>query len=252
VDHVTYKLSTPYPIVGGVVGGSFYRESTQDQCKIYVSIGNSDWFEVWSATDTGHIEQYVSLDPVMGFKTGPARYSCYVKYEFLGSSTETSVGLNAVYLELDVQMSAAALPSLSVGSNNVVYRDATSGMRRIRVVHGWEESAATQPPHAPIKAISPGNGASVTLESLTKLIWKVAQDPEAQPIVNYHVQISPRPDMLHPLSPNFDRLTFSGESQWELPQGWFVRGRTYYWRVRATDKWGATSDWSDVWQFRIQ
>ena len=37
------------------------------------------------------------------------------------------------------------------------------------------------------------------------------------------------------VSPNFDRLTFSGKPEWDVPQGWFVKGRTYYWRVRALD-----------------
>lgn len=249
---VIYKLSTPYPIVGGVVGGTFYRKNANDRCKIYLSIANSDWHEVWSADKTGHFRQYVSLDDVMGFKTGPARYTCYVKYEFATGSEVTDVGIDAVYMELDVQMSASALPSLSVGSNNVVYCDETTEDRKVRIVHGWEESSATHPPHSPVRPVSPVNGTSVTLESLAKLVWEPAKDPDSQPIVNYHVQVSTRKDVLYPLSPNFDRLTFSGEPEWESPQGWFVRGRTYYWRVRATDQWGASSDWSDVWQFTIR
>jgi hypothetical protein len=58
--------------------------------------------------------------------------------------------------------------------------------------------------------------------------------------------------MMHPVSPNFDRIIFSGKPQWNLPDGWLVKGRTYYWRVRAKDKWGAWSGWSHVWQFQIQ
>jgi len=65
------------------------------------------------------------------------------------------------------------------------------------------------------------------------------------------VQLSPREDMLHAVSPNFDRLTFSEKPEWEVPQGWLVGGRTYYWRVRARDKWGAWSRWSDVWKFQL-
>jgi hypothetical protein len=249
---VIYKVSTPYPIVGGVVGGTFYRKNANDSCKIYLSIANSDWHEVWSATETGNFSQYVSLDNVMGFKTGPARYTCYIKYEFSAGSGITDVGINAVYMELDVQMSASALPSLSVGSNHVVYRDETTKTRKVRIVHGWEENSATHPPHSTTRPVSPGDGTSVAIESLAKLVWEAAEDPDSQPIVNYHVQVSPREDMHYPLSPNFDRLTFSDKPEWEIPQGWFVPGRTYYWRVRATDRWGASSDWSDVWQFTVQ
>jgi hypothetical protein len=57
--------------------------------------------------------------------------------------------------------------------------------------------------------------------------------------------------MLNPISPNFDRIISSPNPQWQLPQGWFVKGRTYYWRIRARDNWGAWSDWSKVWKFKI-
>ena len=85
--------------------------------------------------------------------------------------------------------------------------------------------------------------------TLDKLTWEGAQDPDGDPITQYHVQVSPDPEMRYPLSPNFDRITSSGEPAWPVPQGWFVRGRTYYWRVRARDGRGAWSPWSACWAF---
>ena len=246
---ISYRLKTAYPIVGGVVGGKFHRKTAKDRCTIYLSIGDSDWTEVWSADETGEIDRYLAVDELMGIKPNSARYECYVKFEFFAEEAITDAGLSEVYMELDVQMSGAALPSLSVGTNEVVYRDHTREPHEVRITHGWKDSSDTRPPLPPTEATSPADGTQVA--TLEKLVWAPARDPDGQPIVDYHVQVSPRRDMLHAVSPNFDRLTFSGNPQWDVPQGWLVDGRTYYWRVRAKDKWGAWSGWSDAWRFQL-
>jgi len=246
---VSYKIKTPYPIVGGVVGGRFHRKTAADIFRISLSVNDSDWTEVWSADETGDIERYLAVDEVLGTKLGWASYECYVKYEFSAASDPTAVGINGVYLEFDLQMSGAGLPSLSAGTNKVVYRDDTGGPHRVRITHGWKESSATKPPLAPAAPVSPKDGAK--LPTLDKLTWSAAHDPDGKGIRDYHIQVSPREDMLHTISPNFDRLTESNQPQWDVPQGWFVRGRTYHWRVRARDEWGAWSPWSNVWKFRV-
>ena len=248
---ISYRFKTAYPIVGGVVGGKFHRKTKNDLCKIYISIGDSDWTEVWSADETGELERYFNVDELMGVKPGAARYECYIKYELSANSAVTDAGLSEVTMELDVQMSGAGLPSLSVGSNEVVYRDETAAGRSIRLTHGWKESTATRPPLPSAGPLAPADGAIVPIGGIKKLAWAVARDPEGKGIADYHVQLSPRQDMLHAVSPNFDRLTFSSEPEWDVPQGWFVNGRIYYWRVRARDKWGAWSGWSDVWTFQV-
>ena len=55
---ISYRLKTAYPIVGGVVGGRFHRKTNHDSCKIYLSIADSDWTQVWSADETGELERY--------------------------------------------------------------------------------------------------------------------------------------------------------------------------------------------------
>ena len=249
---VSYRLKTPYPIVGGVVGGKFRRRTEDDTCKIYLSVGDSDWTEIWSADETGDFERYLAVDALLDVKLEPPRYECCVKYEFSAGQSVADAGLEGVYLEFDVQMASTSLPSLSVGTNEVVFRSASTGPQAVRITHGWKESSATRPPHAPAAAIAPTDRAEIGDGALRKLAWQAAEDPEGQPIADYHIQVSPREDMLHPISPNFDRLTFSAAPAWEVPQGWFVPGRKYYWRVRARDPWGAWSGWSPVWRFTIR
>ncbi|MFH1264378.1 MAG: transglutaminase domain-containing protein, partial [Planctomycetota bacterium] len=57
---VIYKVASPYPIVGGLVGGKFLRQSDAGVSRISVSVRDSDWVEVWSADATGQLEPCVA------------------------------------------------------------------------------------------------------------------------------------------------------------------------------------------------
>jgi hypothetical protein len=248
---VMYKVRSAYPIVGGVVGGRFYRKTEDDMCRICVSIGESDWVQVWSADETGDIECYFAIDEIIDPGPNPARYEYYVKYEFYSARESNDVGMNEVYIETDVQMSSAALPALSVGANEIVYRDDTEMPHSVRITHGWKENSETHPPLPPANPVSPSHGAHVESDSLKKLLWEAAECLDGEAISDYHIQVSPRADMLHPISPNFDRIIFSRDPQWDIPQGWLMVGKSYFWRARARNEWGAWSPWSQIWSFRV-
>ena len=250
--YVTYKVSSPYPIVGGVVGAKFQRKTAQDHCRILISVRADDFREIWSAAHNAReMQPCVAIDEVLSAKWSPAIYCYYVKLELQAATAPEDVLLEEVYLETDVQMATTANPALSVGVNEVVYRDQSPPGRQVRITHGWKESSDTRPPLAPAGPVVPAEGAVIDLATLKTLTWHASEDPEGQPIADYHVQVSPREDMLHPVSTNLDRLTFSGKPEWALPEGWLNKGNTYYWRVRARDQWGAWSGWSRVWKFHI-
>lgn len=249
--HVTYKVESPYPIVGALVGGRFFRRTAEDTCRVRVSVHDSDWVEVWTAQDTGDVEAYVTIDHLIDPKATPAVYDYYVKFEIQAAAAPEDACLAVAYIETDVQIAATALPALSVGENAVVYRDASGPQRRVRITHGWRESIATQPPRPPLAPVTPLDNAEVDLASLTKLAWQPAGTPDGTPVAAYHIQVGPRADMLHPISPNFDRIVPAQKPEWDVPEGWVAGGRRYYWRVRAQNTWGAWSDWSQVWTFRI-
>lgn len=256
--YVIYKVGSPYPIVGGRVVIGCYRKTVEDVCRIYISVHDSNWIEVWRAEDliwygkqTGNVRRAVILDEFLDAWPSPAIYDYYVKFELQSKERPEDTSISEIYIETDVQMAATALPSLSVGVNKVVYRDQSGQGRSVRITHGWTESSKTGLPLAPAKPIVPGDGSEVEPASLDKLVWEAANDGGGEPISDYHVQVSPCSDILHAISPNFDRITFCGKPEWGLPGGWFVKGRDYYWRVRARNKWGAWSGWSEVWNFRI-
>jgi hypothetical protein len=251
ISFMIYKVKTAYPVVGGIVGGRFYRKTKDDSCRISVSVGNSDWIRVWSADETGNFEHYVSIDDVIDPGPHPARYEYYVKYEFKTGRSSTDAGIDEIYLESDVQMSGAGLPSLSVGENEIVYQDDTKHSHTVLVTHGWEESSANAPPFPPAGALMPGDGTGIKQNTIQKLMWQKGMDPDSQEVVDYHIQVSGRADLLYPVSPNFDRILYSGKPEWDLPWEWLVPGKTYYWRVRAQDEGGAWSPWSKIWSFTI-
>jgi len=244
-----YKVSSPYPIVGGVVGAKFSKKSAEDSGKIYISVHDSNWVEVYSAKEPGETEKRINIDNVLNPKPTPAIYNYYVKFELGVKNTPADVSMANLYIETDLQMAATSLPALSVGVNKIFYSD-QSQQRSVRITHGWTESSATKPPTPPAEAVQPSDGSTISLAALTKLIWRAAKDADGN-IADYHIQVSSRSDMLLPVSGNFDRITLSPKTEWEIPQGWLVKGKTYYWRVRARDDWGCWSEWSKIWKFKI-
>ncbi len=249
---VIYKISSPYPIVGGVVGGTFVRKTAGDACRVSLSVHDSDWLPVWSATTTGQTRHYAAIDQMLLPKPAPAIREFYLKIELESAGESTDAHVTELYFEADLQVAATSLPAISVGANRIVYCDDSRGNRAVRIRHGWQESSATRPPSAPASLIEPTDGATIPLRSLSTLSWKAAQDSDGESIGAYHIQVSPRADFLHPVSPNFDCLIRSGDTDWDLPSGWLVPGTTYYWRVRARDDWGAWGDWSPVWTFSLE
>jgi hypothetical protein len=73
-------------------------------------------------------------------------------------------------------------------------------------------------------------------------------------IADYHFELSDRPDMRWPLSPNFSKLISKtadrSKAQYTLPHGGLLTvDRKYYWRVRAKNEKGVWGPWSATWNF---
>lgn len=248
---VIYKVTSPWPIVGGLLTTTFGRATAEDACRVYLSAAQGRWKPVWSTEGTGTVDAVIDLDAALDARPRPAIYVYYVKLELLARDRPNDAWLSNVRIETDLQMAMTSLPALSVGENRIVYRSDSGRRAKARVTFGWEESTATRPPYAPTGPTFPQDKARLTPAELTRLAWEPAVDPDGEGIKTYHVQVSPWRDFRRPVSPNLDRLTSSGKPEWPMPKGWFVTNRTYTWRVRAQDPWGAWSDWSPAWVFTV-
>jgi hypothetical protein len=191
------------------------------------------------------------IDDVLNPKPTPAIYDYYVKFELQTKNAPADVGMMQLCIESDVQLATTSLPGLSAGVNNVVYSDESKEGRQVKITHGWTESSATKPPLSSARPVLPNDGGTVSVASPAKLTWQDAKDPDGS-IADYHIQVSARPDMLVPVSYNFDLITGSPKPEWDVPQGWLVKDRTYFWRVRARDNNGVWGNWSKIWKFRTQ
>ncbi|MCL9792972.1 hypothetical protein [Frankia sp. AgKG'84/4] len=247
---VTWKIESPYPIVGGRVFGKFVMEA-EGGCSVSVSIGDS-WRQVWKKEGAGVFHVEADIDSVLNALTSPAIYYYYVRFDFGTTGQPSAVGLDSVRLESDLQMSQTSLPALSVGRNNVSVRMRSPGRPvdglRLRVSHGWVECAGAAPPAAPLHAVLPEDGGSVRAANLTELVWA---DDEVDDIADHHVLVSSRPDFLLPVSPNFDRFAFSAVPRWKVARSFLRPGLRYYWKVRARNVEGVWSQWSPTWTFTV-
>jgi hypothetical protein len=227
---VVWVMRSPYVLVGG-------RLETQGRgAKFSLSWDGKTWHKVGPDLD--------KLFP----PAGPARYSYRLRCE-LGAGAR----LRRLAIINDLQMAPLALPALAVGANRFVYTDQSPGKRQVRITHDWVERSASRPPAAPPRPQFPPDRGEA---EGTRLVFRWQPPPSAGKggIADYHFELSERPDMRWPLSPNFYRLISRtadrGKAQYTLPDaGLLAVDRKYYWRVRAKNGKGVWGPWSATWSF---
>ncbi|RJS85136.1 hypothetical protein CW706_02155 [Candidatus Bathyarchaeota archaeon] len=248
-------MHSPYPIVGGCLKYTGYRRSILDKLRFLISFDMENWKCLWDEEETGYLTRSVSLDPFLP-PTDPARYHLYIKVELQSYRDSLDVGLEDLHVELDLQMAHIGLPALRTGYNTLEYSDENvGGGRKARISICWKERFDIKPPEPPLRPLNPPNGGEIEGTDII-FEWEEAKDPNNEPIVDYHFQLSDRPDMAWPLSPNFDRLisrtAFEGSNKYRTPCIGLLNPNTvYYWRVRARNASGVWSRWSPIWSFTV-
>ncbi len=249
---VTWKIASAYVIVGGNIRARFHRASTNDSLEINLSRDGEQWQTIWTADKTGDFEQEVVFDDKLSLRENP-QYAYFLKVSMRADGQSTDVGIESIEFETDIQMSLLGLPELELSQNHVKYVDETKGQQQIRITHSWVERNAWHPPAAP-RPTTPANGATVEGTQVT-FHWDASISTDSSKIDDYHFQLSKRPDMRWPFSPNFDKLVSKtpsrGKTEWTVPYVGLLNPDTdYYWRVRAKDANGVWGAWSEVFSFR--
>ena len=244
---ILWHMKVPYQFVGGTLSAA----------------GDGYVFEVgfldpkdWRKTDYTPLATPAEFDGKFKGRTADS-YEYWLKCTLTGKAS-----LRAITILNDLQMAPLAMPSMTVGNNRFTYVEHTDDKtgantaRHLRITHTWVERSKTRPPQAPPSAVYPANGGESDGTDVA-FQWNPATDPDGDAITDYHFQLSDRPDVRWPLSPNFDkyvsRTPDKGKPCYTLPRsGLLTPGTTYYWRVQAKDSNGAWGPWSGTWTFTAQ
>lgn len=149
----------------------------------------------------------------------------------------------------DLMAAPLSLPRLSLGTNRVVYTDSSpsadkdSAVHEVTITHRWQESDNIRPTDPPAEPLFPKSG-SLVRASTFSFQW-----PPSEGADRYHLQVSRRADMKLPYRPAFDAVV-DRPDHGSPYAGMFSPDTDYFWRVRARNKQGVWSRWSDVWNFR--
>lgn len=225
---VVWTMRSPYVFVGGRL------EVEGTGARFALSWDGETWQEVEEDLD--------SLFP----PAGPARYQYHLRCRLSAGGRLKRLGIVN-----DVQMAPPSLPGMVVGENAFVYTDQSPGGRRVLITHEWVERSASGPPEAPPAPVFPPDGGETSGTDIA-FRWAPPADPDGDRIVDYHFELSDRPDMKWPLSPSFGKLISRtadrGKAQYSLPYvGLLTPDRRYYWHVRAQDAKGVWGAWSQTW-----
>jgi len=262
-SYIIYKVTSPYVIVGGKIGGDFYKNDTYgDVCQMEISFDGNEWIPVWNAKKTGWIKHNQEIDDIICPVGRDAKYEYYVKVKFVAAGTgldfpmdpgdNTQAGMDNLTIETDFQVSPFSIPELSLGKNKIKYFDQSNGKSKVKITHRWYQRENNRYPEPPSDPLSPRDGAVVN--GMTPILkWKDAVDPDKNDtIVDYHIQLSDRADCKWALSPNFDVDMGYNLTEWKVPESWLNPSQTYYWRVKAKDKNGNWSKYSKIWSFKTK
>jgi hypothetical protein len=227
---IIWIIRSPYVLVGG-------RLETEGRgAKFSLSWDGKSWLKAGPDLDKFFPPE------------GPARYEYRLRCEL-----DAGAHLRHLGIVNDIQMAPLALPAMSVGDNQFVYTDQSPGKRQVRITHDWVERSASQPPEAPPTPMFPPDKGEVEGTHVV-FRWPAPKNVDKGGIADYHFELSDRPDMSWPLSPNFYTLISTtadrGKSQYTAPHGGLLAvDRKYYWRVRAKNAKGVWGPWSATWSF---
>jgi hypothetical protein len=243
---IVWRMRCPYDFVGGTLAAS----------------GAGYTFEIGLPNSGDGKAVYTPLATLAEFD-GKFRGRTQTLVEYWIRCTLTGdATLSGVHIKNDIQMAPLAMPSMTVGNNSFTYqehpdnRSGASSARHVRITHRWVERSTTRPPEPPVSPVSPANGGKSDGTDVV-FQWNAATDPDGDAIADYHFQLSDRPEMRWPLSPNFDkyvsRTPDKGQARYTLPRpGLLTHGKPYYWHVRAKDSHGVWGPWSGTWSFTAE
>ena len=251
---IDVPVKSAYPVVGGRLDADFARlDLGAEQVGISISFDQGkNWIHVWKSFAGDYSRMYVDLDRFFK-KADPARYEYLLRFSLGSQAKVPTVALKGFYLRSTLQMTPLAMPGVVLGDNRFLYSDETSGARKVRITHIWNEcDGDIAIPSAPV-AVSPADGKK-TQGTGIQFKWDGGNSPAP---ADYEFELSEFADMRWALSPNFHKLVSRtadrGTSSYTLPSAGLLNpGQTYYWRVRGRSRAGVWGQWSKTFSFSAE
>ena len=255
---VTIPVRSAWPIVGGWIEVATNAPAELQEVRILKSDGQEPQ-SVWTGQSVAAAGRPVRID--LDSRFPPASPACY-EYKvqlFVGRTNRPGQcpiqpePLKSFTLHSTLQMAWLAMPALACGDNHVMYADDNQS-RAVQIEHKWTERSDSAPPAAPPAARFPADGGTVRGTKF-RFEWEPPTGPEK--IADYGFELSDRPDVRWPLSPNFQKqisyTVNAGTASFDIPyEGLLNPGQKYYWRVRARNHTGVWGPWSRTWSFAAE
>ena len=243
---LTWKIETPYAIVGGKVSAGL-RGGGNERSAWSVSLDGTTWRPIHAGSEAHGLDVHLDLDPVFAESISVV-YRYFLRAAFPATTSANRAGLDRLEIENDLQMAVLSLPALERGDNDVTYTDETAAPHALRIAFDYVERTGVTPPAPPRQPMLPLDGREVEGTALT-FRWEPAAVTAGGRIADYHFQLGTDRDLRWPLAPSFDGQT-KGATEFNVARpGRLTPGQTYYWRVRAKSEQGIWSGWSPTWSF---
>ncbi|RFS23955.1 T9SS C-terminal target domain-containing protein [Chitinophaga silvatica] len=249
------KVASPFVLVDGNVKYGLGGFTSSDYFKVSYSTDLLNWKLISNNSTAG--TKTDNLTNTIATLTTPATYGYFLKFECHTSNT-TNFKIDSLIVTSVFQNSKLFIPDLKLGNNLVHYEDDNTGQQQVQVTIAYQQTTNNRPPSNLINPIFPADKSTINYGQF-QFAWSVPSDPDGDTITDYEIEVSERPDMKYPLSPNFKRMmtgVYTYNPPPIIPAAYYIpwpgllnNNTTYYWHVRAKDSKGAWGDWSNTFQF---
>ncbi len=245
------SMPNPYAITGGRVAFAYEKlDSASDFSIFFRKDTVGDFLEIYRSIwgHMGLVQDSVDLFGMIGPQSSPIANVYQIKIEFTGAVSPIVV--KSFTLMSYFQFNPNLLPRLQLGDNTIeVHSSDDAHLEGLSLAYSFKEINGAAPDPV-VEPLFPSPGSTIS-DSRVVFRWSYSD-----PVSDFLITISDRPDFAFPLSSSFYKLvSMAGNTEpyWIVPSfGMLNPDQEYFWRVRVRNASGVWSSWSETWSFRIQ
>ncbi|MBU1487896.1 transglutaminase-like domain-containing protein [bacterium] len=247
----------PFVIVGGEIRGEFWPSSEED----YLEIGIIKFGDEVKRLRIDNLKKKrtfsINLNDVFNRRIPrPTSYQTYEDacYQYsvrlsIFCKEKGGYGLRNLEIETCCQATPFSPWVLRPGANRIRFTATAEEDVDGQIIQTYKTNRHIQAFKGPPLPIFPKD--VVDKDDLC-LRFRPVRGARGEPPHSYYLIVSPRKDFLWPVSPGCEVDLKGDVTEWVPPETFFLKGRTYYWRLAAKDIFGHKSEYSRTEKFVIQ